>query len=1039
MNPLAAATRWSLDQPRLIAWSCLLGFCVGLIFLGDLKIALLPPIAPAVATVHTEAPGLVAEQVEQLVTRPVETALAGAVGVDHVHSESVQGLSVVTLTAKPGVDARQLRQAMLENLAGLGGLPAGVGAPRLSPLSQSGGDLMQIGFTSARLDPMGLRDLIQWTVRPRLSSIPGVANVAVFGGQTRRLEIRARPGDLSDSDLGFLDIVSAVRRATGVTGAGFIDTPSQRVLIDPHGQALTPDDVGAGQIQTAGAAPVRINDVADVFEAPAPAFGDALINGRPGVLVSIAAQYDANAVELSHRLDQALQDLEPAMTAAGIRVDANLDRPADFAASAVRGVVADLAIGALLILAALFVYLRDPRAVLVSAAGVPLCFLLSILTFTALGWSINAMTLGGLALALGVVIDDAVIDVDNVLVKFRDEHHTTPARAILAACLEVRGPVVYATLAVIAALLPLAALPGPSGAMLGQLAGAAIIACLISLLVAALVTPALCWIFLRSKVSTRRTGADTRPPPGWLDRLQRAGPAGLLGCVALAAVSLAAIALARPDVFPSFHAGRLELVVDAPPSTSLNTMRNYGIAITRALAPIRGVASISEVTGRDPTSETSAGPEHSRFEIGLAHNLDDHRQQDIVTEILRRMRSYAGLHAMLRSTFEPAFLGAPDRAFTVTIYGGDLDTLDRAAGDVAEALKTVPGGSGVFVEGGARAPVVRVDLNFQRLAIFGLSAADVLDTIQAAFAGAEVAQVYRQNRPVDLAVIGQDSLRRDPEDVGELLLRSTSGVSTPLKNVSNIYLTEGRPSIAHDGGLRRVVVRAGLQRGDPETFARDAHAAISSKVKLPPGAFVEYDQPGATAAIARRNIAIDYAVSLLAVFALLAISLDGRSAAIILGFSLFSFVGAAAAIWMLGGVLSLGAIAALIALLGVSMRGAILVITCLEDLILVHNLDFSLDAVRRASRERSTPMLVSSALIALGLGPLAFHAGEGGREVLGPFAIVTICGLISSAAAGVVVLPPLLFAVWRPSIARRARHSRTGGGTGAHVQLESNP
>src|SRR5580693_723023 len=286
---MASVVRWSLERPRLIAWACLWFLIWGGLAARDARFDLLPDLAPAETTVQTEAPGLVAEQVENQITRPIESALIGATGVAQVHSESVQGLSNITVRFAAGADPKSVREALSERLSGLAGvLPEGVASPRIAPPTSDGADVLEIGFTSDRLDPMALRDVVQWTVRPRLLAAAGVARVAVYGGQVRRIEVRARPGDLSDSDLGFLDILNAAKRATSVAGAGFIDTDSQRVLIEPRGQALTVADVGAGQIQTPGSAPVRIDDVADVVEAPAPPSGDALVMGKPGVLVAVA-------------------------------------------------------------------------------------------------------------------------------------------------------------------------------------------------------------------------------------------------------------------------------------------------------------------------------------------------------------------------------------------------------------------------------------------------------------------------------------------------------------------------------------------------------------------------------------------------------------------------------------------------------------------------------------------------------------------------------------------------------------------------------
>jgi CzcA family heavy metal efflux pump len=1028
LNRLA---RWSLDRPRLIAWACAWLLVCGLVFVRDIKVAFLPDIAPAEAVVQTEAQGLVAEQVEQLVTRPVESALAGTTGVARVHSESAEGLSTIILTFADGANPFRVRQALLENLASLGRtLPAGVASPRLSPLAASGGDALQVGFTSDRLDPMALRDLVEWTVRPRLLAAPGVARVALYGGQIRRIEVRARPGDLSDSDLGFLDILNATRRATGVAGAGFIDTPTQRIVIEPHGQALTTDAVGAGQIQTPGADPVRINDVADVFEAPAPQFGDALIDGKPGVLVSIAGQYGANRMDVTHAVEAALDALRPALASSGVRVDTTLDRPASFIARTVRGVALDLLVGTGLIAIALFLLLRDAPAALISLLAIPISLLLAIVGVRAAGWTINAMTLGGLAVALGVVIDDAVIDIENILARLREaeQRHASRADAILAASVEVRGPVVYATLAVIVSVLPLLLLRGEQGALLAPMAGAIIAACLASLFVAAVVTPALSHLLLGHV----KPGAERHP--GRLDaayrdvlaRLGAAPRAVALGALLVVALALGCMLFARPVLLPSIHDDHLAIQITAPPATSLDVMRDYGVRITHDLQRLAGVASVTQKIGRDPTGDDSAGLERATFDVGLTPGLGSAGQETIAAHIRHDLSLYPGLNPIVRSRFDAARDGARTTApFSVSVYGPDLDALDATAARIVEALKTVPGGGNAQVDSDSHAPVVRVDVDFQRLAIYGLSAADVLDTIQAAFAGERVAQVYQDGRAIDLAVTAQDTLRRDPEAVGELLLRSPSGFSVPLRSVANVYLTDGRPMIAHDGGLRRQVVIADPPPRGIARFTAAARRAIARNVALPPGAFVEIADAGRTAAQAGQALAINYGLSTFAIFALLAIAFDSRSATLILASTLFSFVGGAIAVLAMGGAPSVGAIAGFIALLGLSMRSAILLITRLEDLVVSGHAPWSFATVVQATRERINPLSMSAILVALGLMPFAVRANAAGHEILGPMAIVIIAGLVTSTLASLFLLPVLIFSFWRPGLARLARRHRT--------------
>ena len=1024
---LGGVIRWSLDRPRLIAWACLWFLALGLFYVRDMRLDFTPNLAPAETTIQTEAPGLIADQVEDLVTRPIENGLVGAAGVAQVRSRSMQGLSMITVRFAADADPYRTRQAVSESLTAIAGtLPASASPPRITPLTSQGATLIQIGFTSGKLDPMALRDLVQWTVRPRLQTVAGVAQVSVYGGRTRRIEVRARPGDLSDSDLGFLDILNAVRRATSVAGAGFIDTPTQRVSIAPHGQALTPDDIAAGQIQTPGSAPVRIADVSDVVETAAPAFGDALIMGKPGIIVTVARQYGANTVETTRAVEAALADLRPTLLAQGVDVDVGLDRPASFTLAALSSLAWELAIGAALIVVALALFMRERRAVLNTVASIPLSLLAALMVLKAFGFTLNVMTLGGLILGLGLVIDDAVIGVDNVVERLREAGHgrASDRETILAATLEVRGPVAYAILAVIAALAPLMTLHGLQGALLAPMAVAVIAASLASLIVATVVTPALCLLYHRhegplpgSHALSRLKGAHGR-----LLRAVCARPAPILFvAVILAVLAFGALAAFRSELLPPIHDGHLVAQVEAPPATALSAMTDYGARVSDALLRVPGVTSVSQRVGRDATDAEGWGPEHAVFDIDLAPGLGAAAQDATAARVRDTFRLFPGFVASVASRFDAIQMSLSAAApVEITLFGQDIDALDAAAARIARTLKVLPGAHDVEVESTTRGPIVRIDLNFSRLALYGLSAADVMDTVQAAFAGERVAQIYNGQRVVEVAVSAQDQLRRDPEGVGNLLLRSTSGISVPLKAVANVYLTDGRAMIAHDGGFRRQVITA--DPVNPGAFDRQARQAIAQPGVLPPGAF--FDIGGAAKAVmdAQRDLLISYALAGFAIVGLLSIAFDARTAALIIASSLLAFVGAALAVGLfLGGALSVGAVVGFVALFGLTLRGAILMCDRLEHLVLDHRARWSPPTVLLAARQRLSPIIMTALLAALALAPLAIDTGQAGREILSPMAIVILGGLVTGSLANLIILPAMILTFWRPGYARRAR------------------
>ena len=1019
----------SLRRPWLVVLSCLTLFVVGLWWVRDLPAEIFPALTPAQTVVQTEAPGLVAEQVEQLVTRPIENALGGIPGVSAIRSDSVQGLSVITLDFARTARPEPIRQAVVQRLAEAAALPPGVAAPRIAPLTAATGQVLKIGFTSARLDPMALRNIVQWTVRPRLLATSGVANVALYGGQTRRVEVRARPGDLSDSDLGFDDVLQAVRRATSVAGAGFLDTPQQRVVIDSHGQALRAEDVAAGQIQTPGNAPVRIGDVADVVDAPAPATGDALIMGKPGVLAEVSAVYGADTLDTTHAVERALDILRPALAAQGVTVSADLDRPADFITSTLRTLGMDLAIGAALIAAMLLLAFRDLRAAALCLLTIPLVLLASLAALKLFGLSLNAMTLGGLFVGLGVAIDDAVIDTESIVGCLR-EAETGPdsgthsrAHAIHHALMDVRAPVVYATLLIDIALLPMLLAKGPFGALAAPLALSTIAASLASLAVSVCLTPALSLLLLRGL----KPGAEPRwmrraraAYAGWVKRICAAPliPLVALGAAALASSLLLALLPRAP--LPTFHDRHLVADLRAPTATSPQAMRRIVDRLTAAALATPGVQRAASRNGRDPTDFGAAAPDRAQIELDLDPKLNAPAQDRVAERLTRVFAGYPDVRVQVRPRLA---LGqaTPDRAaFAVNVYGEDLASVDRAAGDIAEALRSVDGGGAITTGAGPLAPAMRIDLNFKRLALYGLSAADVLDTVRTVLEGETVAQVYDNGRAVDLVVTGPEALRRDPEAVDSLLLRSSSGVSVPLKNVANVYLTEARTSIQHEAGQRRVVVGA-APSGDPRAFAEKAQGQIRNRVRLPPGVYLTYDTPGAVSATDTRDILAAGALAALAMVGLLVLALkDGRLAVLVLLSTAFFFIGGALAAVLTGGVVSLGSLAGFVALFGLSTRGAILMVTRPHEMHARKEGLWTLSTLAAAAAHRAAPIVLTAVLVGLAVAPLLFTSAQAGGEVLGPMAVVIVGGLISGTVLSLLFLPGLIYGYSRPRDAAEA-------------------
>jgi CzcA family heavy metal efflux pump len=1015
---LSAIVRSSLRHAILVVAGAVLFMFAGVYWVWGTPIDVFPALSATHISIVTPAPGMVSEQVEQLVTRPVEYAVLGAAGVDSVHSQSAQSISQVQITLRKGVDAERTRSDLSARLTlANSDFPSGVGPALIAPLASGTSDILELGLTAPHLSAAQLRDIAQWTIRPRLLSTSGVSRVGLYGGETRRIEVQARSGDLADSDLGFPDVVDAVHRATSVQGSGFIDTPDQRIFIDPRGQALTTKDVAAGQIHVTGGAPVRVGDVSDVKETTWPANSDALVDGEPAVLLDVGSQLGTTVVSATRNVDTSLANIRGSLATQGITINSGVNRAAGFITRLVRDIVIRLLVGAILVALFLVLLLRDWRAAMISIITIPFALLTALLMIRVFDWTINVMTMGGLVVALGLVADDAVLDVENIVSDLRDAEamHTSRARAILLASLEVRQPVIYATLIIIIALLPIALLGGTIGALLSPLAVMIIVGCMAAILAALTITPALAFLFLGH--------LSPGPHPQWLVRVKDRYLHGLQaiwqmrrfyaiatgGALALAALLAAFFTV---ELLPPIHDGYLSVEYDAPAATSLAVMRQYGIRISRELLQQPGIVHVYQRAGRADFGDDTSGIEHAELEIALLPGLSMSAQDRAQERIKSLLATFRGITATVRSRLVTQVLGpkASSRA-TVRIYGPDLDGLDQVARRVAAVLRTLPDAGPVKIQADSISPVVRVDLNFQRLALYGLSSADVLSTVQTAFEGTRAAQIFHDGQEIDIAVTAEAKVRRDPEAVGDLLIRSSQGISAPLKYVANVYLTDGRYTIEHDNGIRRQTVSLDPS-GNLRSFIKSAQDIIGRQVHFPPGTYLEYGS--VEEAASSSTLFVYFGMSTFAVLALLFfLYADSRASLFILGSTLFSAVGGIVVVAALGGVLSLGAFMGFVVLFGISTRNAILLLSQIKYRMATAGTVWSPQTVFMAARERFSPIVISSCVVGAALLPLALSAGRAGLEILGPMVLVILGGLLTSVVMSLLLSPPVVLWLWR--------------------------
>ncbi|MEJ2459063.1 MAG: efflux RND transporter permease subunit [Novosphingobium sp.] len=968
---LKRTIRLCLAHPVMVVLAALMLLVLGTVTVMKTAYDVFPEFVPPQAVVQTEAPGMTPEQVEALVTRPLEAVVNGANGVATVRSESVPGLSVITVTFVDGSDPYRARQVIAEAVAEAAGqLPAGVDAPKLTPLTSSTMDLLKIGFLSNKLSPMKLRDIVEWKVRPRLLAARGVARINVFGGEQRRIEVQVKPGELVARDIALADVESAVRAATAIRGGGFSETPNQRILVEPTSGAVTLQAIAEAVLPAGSGPAIRIGDIAHVRYAPAPKYGDALIMGKPGLLLSLSSQYGANTLDTTRAAEAALADLMPSLTAQGITVYPSLHRPANFIQTALAGIQLDLLIGAALIAFILMMFLRDLRVALIAFLSIPLSLLAALIVLDAMGQTINTMTLGGLAVALGVVIDDAIVDLENIVRRLRLAPEGASRAAIIEdAAIEVRGPVVYATYVLALTIMPILFLTGLQGAFFSPLALSFLLATLASLAVAVTVTPALAMLMLGR--------AKPHSEPAFLSWVKDRH-ARLLGSVcahpgraALAAVAIGLLAVAGFSAFgsellPSFRERHYVLSVRGPAGASMGWMREQGAHISRDLLAIPGVATVEQQIGRAEAGEDIFPPSESEFHVELDSHVGGRREEAILGQIRAVLNSYPGLNTETQTFLGDRIgesLSGETAKVAIGIYGADLDTLDRVAGQITAVLHTVPGAADVQMKSQPQSPMMRIRLDPERMALHGVSPSDA-----------------QADRITNVSITLPPGAVRDPEELGSVLVRGAGGVTVPLGQIASLTMTEGRPRINHEGGLRLQMVTANPTRADITGFVHDAKAAIARKVKLPPGVYLDFGGEAAGQAAAQRQIAINVAVAAVGMIALLALAFGGpRPAALILATAPFAMAGGVVAVALTGGVLSLGALVGFVTLFGISALNAILLIAHADHLVTSEGEPWGMTTMLRATRERVTPILMTALVTGLGLAPLALEAGQAGR------------------------------------------------------------
>lgn len=1023
----------SLNNRLFVIIGALVLIVYGGFTLTKLPVDVFPDLNRLTVTLMTEAEGMAPEEVEQLVTYPLETAMNGMPGVTRVRSVSGVGLSIVYVEFGWGTDIYLNRQQIAERLASVREqMPVGV-TPQMGPITSIMGEVMLVAMSANATPgtkasdgamPMQLRELADFTVRPRLLSIPGVAQVIPIGGEVRQFQITPDVAAMSRLDVSLDEVERAVKQFGTNTGGGFVDQNRAEYVIRNIGHTTRLQDLRSLVVTVRADQPILLGQVAALDYAPRFKRGDAGANGQPAVILSVQKQPGADTVAVTRQVEKALGDLGKTLPP-GVKADTVLFRQANFIEASISNVEDALRDAVIVVAIVLFAFLLNFRTTMISLTAIPISILITILVFSAFGLSINTMTLGGLAIAIGELVDDAVVGVENVYRRLKENREAARPRAVLevvaTASQEVRSGIIYATLIIILVFIPLFALSGIEGRLFAPLGIAYIVSILGSLITSITVTPVLCY-YLIPRI--KHLSEKESPLVRWLKRGDTKllrwsfGNVWFLVGITGVAVVIAGIAATRlPRAFlPPFNEGTLTVGMTFTPGISLAESNRLGAVAERLVMAVPEVKTIGRRTGRAELDEHAEGVHSSEMDVDLRPS--DRPKEVILADIRQRL-------SILPAAFnigQPIghrlehMLSGVNAAIAVKIFGEDVDTLRGLADQLRGQLATIPGLVDLLVERQVRVPQLQVRVDYQRAALYGLTPAAVTDALEKLANGKIVSQVVDGQKRFDVVLRLADA-ERTTEALANLLVETPKG-RVPLRSFADIADGDGPNQILRENGTRRIVVQANTDGSDEGRVIAAIRADIA-RMNLPQGYFIQLEGTFQAQEDSARLIGGLSLVSLGLVFTVLYSRYRSVVlASIIMGNVPLALIGSVAALWIFDQPLSVASMIGFITLTGISARNGILKISHYINLVLHEGESFGPEMVVRGSLERLTPVLMTAFSAGFALLPLIVGADAPGKEILHPVAIVIFGGLISATLLDTLLTPVLFLKLGGKSVER---------------------
>jgi len=1025
---MGSLIRFSIRYPGIIIGISIIIIAYGLYQIKQSPLNVFPEFSPTQVIIQTESPGFSSDLVETLVSKPIEQVISGTIGLKQIRSQSIPGLSVITLIFNENTNIYQNRQSISEKLSTITDIMPNSVVPIITPLTSSASSVLGIGILSDTRTNAELRGIAETIIIPHLMAVPGVSDVNRFGGAIEQFQVEIIPDKLYERNVTITQISDAIKKSTGLVGGGFIENNNQRIIINTEGQTKQIEDIETSPVINSDGRIIQIKDVAEVTKGHAPSISAASINGENGVYLSVQGQLHSDTYKLTQQLENALQSLSPLLKSESIKLIPDLFKPANFIDASINGLKKDIVIGAIMVISILYLFLFNLKTACISAIAIPLSLLSAISVMSHFNIGLNVMVISGLAIAIGEVVDDAIIDVENIFRRLRQNKVKIKPlpiyQVVYNSSMEVRKSVVFATIVIVLVFLPLLSLSGVAGKLFGPLAIAYITSIIASLFVALTITPALCYLMLgQTNINPKDSSVIILLKKYYeiiLRKIENKSKTIIFLSLLFISIGLATLPFLKTQFIPPLHEGHFIMHMTAFPGTSEKESIRIGNLVTKKIKNIEGIKSVAQWVGRSPKGADTFGTHYSEFEIEL-ETLDGPSQNQVLKEINNAVHGnnqssndkngFVGvnfvINTFLTERIEETISGY-NASVVINIFGEELDSIDRDAQKVAYLLEGIKGTKDITLQSPPGTPQVKIRLRSQKIAQLGIMKTNVLNTIRAAYQGFPAAIVYDGIQKKSIVVTLSKQYRDDILDINNLPIHSANNQIYTLSDIADITQENGRSKILRQDGKRVQSITANILKRDLNSFNNELKIKLS-KLKLYPGNYYQITGSAQANSKSREELITHSLLAIACVLLMLYIAFGSlRNLSLTLLNLPFALIGGVAAATLYGGWISIGSLVGFVTLFGITLRNSIMLISHYQHLINNENLIWNIETCIQGAKERLPSILMTALVAGLALTPIAMGSNEPGKEIEGPMATIIIGGLFTSTILNLLILPTVL-------------------------------